>query len=75
MHHKSWIGGSPSLGQTLTIPKTDDDVLKQVSRDTGLAVKDIISLAVSSKVQEWTGAGDVEKAMKQDLMLAKLMRR
>jgi len=68
-------GQQATLGQLLTIPKTDDEDLAKLAEDLGVRPADLISAAIQIKLREWSEAEDIEKAVKQDLMLAKLYRR
>lgn len=75
MKHTSWMGGQQAtLGQLLTIPKSEEAELKTLAETVGLETKDLISAAIVLKLKEWLAAENVEKAVKQDLMLEKLSR-
>ena len=64
------------MGQVLSLPREDDDALKAIALAHGLDVKELIVTAIEAKVAYWLeDAEQVEKRVKQDLMLAKLMRR
>jgi len=76
MDHTAWMGGQQAtLGQLLTIPKADDEDLTKLAEELGVQPADLISAAIQIKLREWQNVEDIEKAIKQDLMLTKLYRR
>ncbi len=77
LNHTSWMTGRQgSLQMLLEMDKATDDELAAVCKEAGIDVKEAITAAVAIKVQEWTAVPEeIEKRVKQDLMLAKLMRR
>lgn len=74
--HTQWMGGQQAtLGQLLAIPVDDDRELAELSKQVDLRPSDLITAAISLKLKEWLESEDIAKAVKQDLMLAKLYRR
>lgn len=77
LNHTSWMTGRQgSLQMLLEMDKSTDDELRKICQDAGIDPKEAIVAAVRIKVQEWASVPEeVAKRVKQDLMLAKLMRR
>jgi hypothetical protein len=74
--HTQWMGGQQAtLGQLLTLPVQDDRDLVEMADRVGLRPSDLISAAMVLKIKEWSASADIEKAVMQDLTLAKLSRR
>ena len=77
MPDSKWLGDQrASLCQTLMIPKEDEYDINTISRDTGLSVTEILGAAIQTSLQKWLlDPENIEKNIRQDLMLAKLYRR
>jgi len=70
------MGGiAPTLGMAIGLPKELDEEIKELAGSIDMEPKQVIAAAIALKVKEWLEAEDVEKAIKQDLMLEKLYRR
>ena len=76
MKHSSWMGGQQgTLSQLLTIPRQDEIKIKAISDSTGMSKAEIMSAAIQIQLNQWDlGEVDIEKTIKDGLMLAKLYR-
>jgi len=75
MSHSSWLGGQQgTLWQLLTVPKSEQQRLEALASNGGLSVEEIIAGAITLKLQQWENAEHIEKAVRQDIVLAKLSR-
>jgi hypothetical protein len=74
MANNSWLGGTPTFGQILSIPKSEEVEIKRLAEALGMYPENMISLIISSKLQEWQKAENIDNKASTDLMLAKLSR-
>ena len=76
MPNAAWMGGQQgTLSQLLAIPRQDEDKIKAISDSTGMSTADIMSAAIQIQLNAWDlGEVDIEKTIKDGLMLAKLYR-
>jgi hypothetical protein len=77
MSHKDWMGQhTATIAQVLSLPKADEISVGDIAEIVGISRVDLINLAVQEKIRVWTSdPNNIEAAVKQDLMLAKLYRR
>jgi hypothetical protein len=77
MPNAAWMGGQQgTLSQLLAIPRSDEQSLLEISKESGLTVADIMSAAIQIQLQKWLlDPENIVKAIKDDLMVAKLYRR
>lgn len=77
LNHTSWMTGRQGNLSTLIGIGVDNDAdLRKVCQAAGINIEDALRVAIELKLKEWLEDPEqTDKRVKQDLMLAKLMRR